>query len=1027
MKKKMMVFVLTVMLVPTFLVNSSQIQVDEISGLNQHSGILSAELSGPDREIANTMSWVRENSHQKVAKSIREVNYAELVTNSSQSNLEVTKISETTHLKEGISTTDYILNFTHIREYSTQADQEGKVLGFISYKLEESFNMKAYSYFPVVLRVTSTSSVKAGTWTNVETQAFLNPEYTAAIGFTTTAGLSFEFQQDIPFIGDHYGPENLSHTYAKKWEFPTPLNGMFLGAKQEVTVPIPPNIPILRSLGIGVQPKIDADFSANLRSNKNEVVLTNTELDWVEDGSIQSFSFQVPEFTPSEDILLELFDFNMDFSLALDFSLEADIDLWVTSFDLSLRVYTWELGLIDLPLQGTLPLSFDVNPTEALPDILGLGYEWTDNDDDQLQPGDSVNLTVFYTNIGRAAAHNLSIDVVSENVTTSGSDSIDYLGPEKFDFRSSTNFGFTVPLDYPAFTIWTQIIFTSISPNGTEVTSSYPIPFRVEHPSYAFVQATDDFLIYSQGDVWWSGSQVDLAFRVSNDGDQDVSFTNLNLVSISDTDDSYPVSVVTDVSNDTSLLVGTTAILGNLTLTADPLHDDGFVTLNIILYYEDSNYYYQDLIRYTLVVVKQRPILDLAGAMGQDEDLDGVFEAGERVNIFFNLTNSGYGTVSDLEGQLVADSPDLNFTTTNVWFLDLPAGEYQESSIAVVELSEHAMNQTAEFSLYVTGTDERGNPIQAVFGLLIEVVEIPVPTIELVSYSIDDSVHGNGDGQVDPGEVFLLYINVATEGRAVGVVGNVSCTQNIYIHNTTSSYGDLNTGTSEGEGFIVGIPLGYDGSEVRVEITVAGESLAGRSILKSAYLILDVPLGDITNPDLTLRSNLPATVVVDTTLILEVLVEDPPGSEGLTSGVEDVYFFWAYENETIQIQKLNSTNSTFEAELTLEKEGNYFFAFLAIDQAGNYAILADGEEAFLVEVYSGQTTTMGEHTTTSTTTTTASNTSENTMISSTDSNTETKTTADVKTSTSVNLLAAIGGFLWCSSMLIISRKKKREK
>jgi len=265
----------------------------------------------------------------------------------------------------------------------------------------------------------------------------------------------------------------------------------------------------------------------------------------------------------------------------------------------------------------------------------------------------------------------------------------------------------------------------------------------------------------------------------------------------------------------------------------------------------------------------------------------------------------------------------------------------------------------------LTTIDAMGHKIYQTFNITLDIVELPPPEITLVSYSIDDSVYGNNDGNADPGEIFFLYINVQIENTGFSVTGSANTTSQLMFYNSSSFYGDLTDQISPGDGFIVEVPLNYPGGISRIDVTLFAESFSGRKINTTGYLELTIDTGDITAPTMNLIDTIPNQITQNDYLSFSVAIQDSSVINEIKSGIDRVLLIYMFNNGEIQINQVSDSDldGNYDFELDTSIQGTFEFILIGIDNAGNIQFLADNNETFIVDVI--------QSTTTSTTTTSA--------------------------------------------------------
>lgn len=903
--------------------------------------------------------------------------YTELKEISGTKELSISPLASIKSTQSGIiyDTVDFwLLNFTYIKVYQSQSHQED-TSGIIQYNLNQTITTTVFASMPVVLATYRNNSVNTNEQTQVITQAVVDDNYQAKMGFSVGFDLDYFFKAQIFGIGPVVGPGNGNLPFDKSWIFDTPMNGEAVLGKVGVSFPVV--IPLL-NIGVSVGPKIDTDFSASVRSNDSDVDLTCNYLEWEKEGAIQAFSMGVPEFFFEDTTTVDLFDFDMELTLSLVFYLDITIGVPIFNLPFHFPIFSFPAAKTHLQTENVdaLNLATNVYPSDDLPFVYGVAYNYTDQNGDNdgiLEPGDTVDFSVLVTNLGDGSALMVNSTTDSVNVSVSGEDSIPLLLKNRGNYEIQTDFQFTIPSDYAGGFILVNVTFEYFSVNGSIWTSLYELYFRVVHSGDTYLEVSDIFLDHL-GDYWKSGDNIGIYFNVTNRGSANIENAQILVADALDTDTLNPATLDIDQTNISDISIGASTILGFINLSTSLVHDDSLIFLYFYVYYEDATYAYVDLLYFTLPVFLPKPDFNLLSSVGYETDSDGFFEAGETVEIEFNVQNIGEGDAFGVTGFITTDNPDLNLTLPYVIFDDIPASGSTTSTRATIKIPITARNQTATFSLYLTGNDMKEHETYQVFNITIDIVELPSPEIILMSYSIDDSIYGNDDGIPDPGELFLMYINIHVTNVGFSVSGSVNTSSELLIYNDSSFYGYVEDQTVSGDGFIVEVPLNYPGGILRIDVTVFAESLSGRKINQSGYLELTIDTGDVSFPTMDLIDTIPSQLFQNSEVSFSMKVQDPSSTNEVTSGIDKVLVVWTFSNGEIQVTEISDPDQDelYEFEFDTSISGVYQFIPIAIDLAGNIQYLSDNGQIFKIEIISVTTTPTTTTLETSTTTTTPS-------------------------------------------------------
>jgi len=854
----------------------------------------------------------------------------------------------------------FLLNFSYIKSMEIPVHQEDNE-GIIIYNFNETITITFYAFFPVILDVYRNTSLKTDQTAHIITHARVDPSFKAKIGIRVDFYIEYFIEARLPLFNLPVGPGNHTFPFDKHWEFDTPLDGQLIGEKQSLpSIPIlPPPEPTVITLGLGVQPKIDADFSAKLKTDDSNISLSTDNLKWERNNSIQSFAVSIPEFYNKDTMIVDLFDFDMEFILSLQFFLEIGVPIIpIINKKFSLPIFAIPIAKEHLQLTDNpnLSLKASVTPSDDLPYVYGVDYEYSDeqgDNDDIIEPGEQINFDFIVTNLGNGSALDVKTSVSSDNVTVTGTDSVPILYKNTGNYELQKGFSFTVPSDYSGYFILVTATFEYLSVNGSLFSNDYEMIFIVVHFTDMYLEVSE-IIFEHLGDYWQSGDNLRLYFNVTNRGSCDITYADLYLYDAFDTDVVHPVTIISDITNSTSLAVGESAILGPIEFSSPPEHDDGLIYVYIYSYYENGTHIFEDPYYGGIPIFLPKPYLSLQSAIGYETDGDGLFEAGETVEIEFTLENLGEGTGFDIQGEITTDNPDLNFTNSHVYFGDIAPYSSITSTKAILEIPQSARNQTANFTLHLSFEDSTGNVYSGSINISIDIIEAPLPKIDLLSYTLDDFSYGDGDGIPEPGEFIFLYINIQVEYAGFNIIGSANSTAPLEFYNYSSFYGDLMNEHASGDGFIIYIPLDYPGDDAIIDVTIYAESYSGRKVNATGYLILDdIPKGDLTAPEISLLDSIPNQLnVSDQNYSFSFTVEDKDVTGEITTGIDFVAVIWIFNDSEVYITELTEINGNYIMTLNTSNPGIYYFLLVAVDIAGNIQFLMNNDDIFTVSIAS---------------------------------------------------------------------------
>ncbi|MFQ5981485.1 MAG: hypothetical protein ACE5OZ_25355 [Candidatus Heimdallarchaeota archaeon] len=881
--------------------------------------------------------------------------YSELNELSSLQDLQISRLKDFERVQSSIiydSVEFWLLNFTYDKVYQTAVSQL-ETSGVIQYSLNESIRITVFASLPIILATYRNTSLQTNTQAQIITQAIVNENYPAIMGFSINFDLDYYFKAKVFGFGPEVGPGQINLPFQKTWAFETPMNGKAVLGK--VGASFPTLVPLL-GLGVSVGPSIDADFSADVRTNSTGISLSENQLDWETDGSLQSLAMDVPEFYSEETATIDLFDFDMTFSLDLVFYLDVTVGLPLFNKVFHFPIFAFPVTQTHLTTENldALYLIADIEPSDDVPFVYGVEYYYADSDGDDdgiLELGETVNFSLLITNLGTGSAIAVNTTVSSPNVTVSGQTSAPLLMKNRGNYELQSGFQFTIPSDYSGTFILANASFEYLAVNGSTWTSTYEVYFRVVQPGDTYLEVTEIYLDYP-GAYWQSGDELGIYFNVTNRGAAAIENATIWVAAGGDTDITTPASFDSTTTNNSDLSFGASTILGSINISSPGSHDDGLIYLVFYVYYEDATYAYFDLFYLTLPIFFPKPEFDLISAVGYDTDVDGDFEAGETIEVEFTIQNIGAGVAENTVGVIISDDADLNISVAEAMFGDVGISESQTSTKTKMQIPLTARNQTATFILHLVAFDANGREISQAFNVSMEIVEAPLPQITLLSYTIDDSVYGNGDGYADPGELFLLYVNIQVEHTGFQVTSSAATASMLYFYNASSFYGDMQNQTSSGDGFIVEVPLNYGGGPAVIDVTVSAESLSGRKVSATGAIELLIDAGDLTAPTMILQDTIPTQVLQNDDFSFRFSVEDSSSPNEIVSGIDKALCVWIFNNSDIEITELSDPDSDgiYEMALSTTAVGTYYFILVALDAASNLQYIALNDEVFVVDV-----------------------------------------------------------------------------
>lgn len=153
-------------------------------------------------------------------------------------------------------------------------------------------------------------------------------------------------------------------------------------------------------------------------------------------------------------------------------------------------------------------------------------------------------------------------------------------------------------------------------------------------------------------------------------------------------------------------------------------------------------------------------------------DGDGIADLGETLQLQLALHNVGPEDALNTTLSLACEDPRVEILDAEADFGTIPAGGigYNLDDLVVAVAADVADGDVIEIDLTIA-CDGRWNGVDD-FTLTLH-----APVLSVASWEIDDSVGGDGEGDIDPGESFDLHVTLANSGGDEGrdVTATLSC------------------------------------------------------------------------------------------------------------------------------------------------------------------------------------------------------------------------------------------------------------
>jgi hypothetical protein len=176
--------------------------------------------------------------------------------------------------------------------------------------------------------------------------------------------------------------------------------------------------------------------------------------------------------------------------------------------------------------------------------------------------------------------------------------------------------------------------------------------------------------------------------------------------------------------------------------------------------------------------------------LGTVGNADGVIDAGETVDFYALVKNTGAGTANNVTLTLRTSVPGVAITDSlaNVGNVTAGATKTATDPFRIVFALSLADQAPVKFTLV-----EKSNGVTTWTDQFTKVIH--APKMEFSVIKIDDSATGNGDGVVQAGENFRLFYKIKNYGTGAGRALTATLTDvsggNFTILNNSDTYGDV--------------------------------------------------------------------------------------------------------------------------------------------------------------------------------------------------------------------------------------------
>jgi hypothetical protein len=180
-------------------------------------------------------------------------------------------------------------------------------------------------------------------------------------------------------------------------------------------------------------------------------------------------------------------------------------------------------------------------------------------------------------------------------------------------------------------------------------------------------------------------------------------------------------------------------------------------------------------------------------------DGDGIPDAGETIEMYVYLRNSGNTTAHNVSATISTSDPYISFLyNTSSPYVDIGVGETRANTddFEFYISSSCPYGHVATFNLNITATEGSWSS-----SFTVTIYRNGNPSLRYDSFVIDDdnlgNSVGNSDGIAEPGETIELYVNIRNSGTLIAhsVTATISTSDPYatFLYNTSSTYGDIDT------------------------------------------------------------------------------------------------------------------------------------------------------------------------------------------------------------------------------------------
>lgn len=294
----------------------------------------------------------------------------------------------------------------------------------------------------------------------------------------------------------------------------------------------------------------------------------------------------------------------------------------------------------------------------------------------------------------------------------------------------------------------------------------------------------------------------------------------------------------------------------------------------LVLQTDIKNYWYGD--KFDLnerKSVSAPPALTVGKPSFSDSDGDNQLSAGESAIVEFNISNSGQGSA---QGVRVRGETEAQISGLSANIGTINANEERTVSLTL-RGNKDIKDGKAEITLNI---NEAAGFDASPVNLTIPTRGYRPPSLQLLDVAIDDQ-SGNGNGEIEPGEVIDVTVRIANNGEGVAEGVNVTTRagNNVFINSREEGSKQFNLGTiqpgsykditlkafcnTEAEGFPISLDISESTREYGAQVSDLGLQL-NRKIQGTQNLIVEASNAQkkkskISSLAIDIENNIPET------------------------------------------------------------------------------------------------------------------------------------------------------------------------